>query len=171
MLWENGQTRAQPRSSVKKAVRRDAAQRPAQEDKPVSAEQVQHFANRITVFLKKAGGRPVSRTDLAAKCRGRGKAAYLRALKQLTADGLAAERGSGYVWAESAGMYRGVIVRMSRTFGFAKRETDGSEGSGLKGRIARRARHEGRDAWRHRAAARSGRCGRQTGCRGCDGAA
>ncbi len=119
--------KAQHRSSVKKAVRRDAAQRPAQEDKPVSAEQVQHFANRITVFLKKAGGRPVSRTDLAAKCRGRGKAAYLRALKQLTADGLAAERGSGYVWAESAGMYRGVIVRMSRTFGFAKRETDGSE--------------------------------------------
>lgn len=105
--------------------------------KPVDHEQVQHFANRIALFLKKADGRPVSRADLAAKCRGRGKAAYLRALKELEAAGTIAERRTGYVLAESAGFFRGVITRISRTFGFAKNEQTGTEvfiaGRELKG--------------------------------------
>lgn len=116
-------------SKRNQAQKRDAA--------PVSAEQIQHYANRIQTFLKKANGRPVSRADLAAKCRGRGQAAYLRALANLTAEGVIAERRSGYVTAETAGMYRAEIVRISRTFGFARAESDGKEvfipGRDLKG--------------------------------------
>lgn len=95
--------------------------------KPVDPEQVQHFVNRISLFLRKTDGRPVSRTDLAAKCRGRGKAAFLRAIRELTAQGLIAERRTGYVWAEAAGYYRAVVTRISRTFGFAKQEQTGEE--------------------------------------------
>ena len=87
---------------------------------PVDADQVQHFVNVISVFLKKANGRPVSRADLASKCRGKGQAAYLRALKRLITEGAVAERRNGYVYAEAAGTLRAQIVRISRTFGFAK---------------------------------------------------
>ena len=96
-------------------------------EKPVDPEQVQSFSNRIMLFLRKADGRPVSRTDLAAKTRGRGKAAFLRALKELRAQGTVVERRTGYVLAEAAGYYRAVITRISRTFGFAKQEETGTE--------------------------------------------
>lgn len=129
------------RSSMKKADRRGAVRSKKEyEEKAevqVSEEQLTHFANRITTFLTKAGGRPVSRTDLAAKCRGRGQAAYLRALKKLITEGVIAERRNGYVFAAAAGMIRAVIVRVSRTFGFAKSEDGDREyfiaGRDLKG--------------------------------------
>ena len=107
---------------------------------PVDPEQVQHFVNVITVFLKKANGRPVSRADLASKCRGRGKIAYQRALAELVKSGDAAERKTGFVWSAAAGMLRAVITRLTRTFGFAKTEDTGTEyfipGRELKGALA-----------------------------------
>lgn len=109
-----------PKRAAKEAPAKDSG-------KPVDPEQVQHFVNRITTFLRKTDGRPVSRADLAAKCRGKGKAAYLRALKEMQAQGLVAERRTGYVWAEAAGYFRAVITRVSRTFGFAKNEQTGEE--------------------------------------------
>lgn len=129
------------RSSMKQTDRRGAVRNKKEyEGVPevqVPEEQIQHFANRITTFVKKANGRPVSRADLASKCRGKGQAAYLRALKRLIAEGTVAERRNGYVYAEAAGMRRAQIVRISRTFGFAKTETDGREyfipGRELKG--------------------------------------
>ena len=135
--------RPKARSSMKPAGRRGAAQPKAQKeyetkaDVMVSDEQRAHFENRITTFLRKANGKPVSRADLASKCRGRGQAAYLQALKSLIEAGTVAERRNGYVYAESAGMLRAVISRISRTFGFAKPETGGTEifiaGRDLKG--------------------------------------
>lgn len=132
------------RGSMKKADRKGAVRNKKEYDVTVnvqvSEEQITHFANRITTFLNKANGRPVSRTDLAAKCRGRGQAAYLRALKKLITEGVIAERRNGYAMAAAAGMYRAVITRISRTYGFAKPETDGREvfiaGRELKGAMA-----------------------------------
>ena len=105
----------------------------------VDPEQLAHYQNRISTFLRKADGRPVSRADLAAKCRGRGKAAYLRALAALQKDGLIAERRTGFVWAEAAGLLRGKITRISKTFGFAMPESGSGEffitGRNLKGAL------------------------------------
>ena len=105
----------------------------------IDPEQLAHYRNRISVFLRKADGRPVSRADLASKCRGRGKAAYLRALASLQKDGLIAERRTGFVWAEAAGLVRGKITRISKTFGFAQPEAGSTEffisGRNLKGSL------------------------------------
>lgn len=130
-----------PRSGTKKPDRRGAVRNKKEyEEKAavkVSEEQRTHYENRITTFLSKTGSRPVSRADLAAKCRGRGQAAYLHALKKLIRDGMIAERRSGYVLADAAGMFRAVISRTSRTYGFAKPEAGGQEvfiaGRDLKG--------------------------------------
>ena len=130
------------RSSMKKAGKPAVQGRKEYEQKAgvqVSAEQLQHYANRIRTFLTKAAGRPVSRADLASKCRGRGQAAYLHALKYLITNGEIAERRNGYVLASAAGMIRAEIMRVSRTFGFARPEAGGAEifipGRELKGAL------------------------------------
>lgn len=87
-------------------------------------EAVESFANKIVTFLTKANGRPIPRADLASKCRGRGQRAYLKALEQLCAQGIAAERRNGYVLAEKVGMFRGVITMLHRTYGYASPEND-----------------------------------------------
>ncbi len=128
------------RSSIKKQdkpAKRGQKEYEAKADVPGNSEQQKHFENRIQTFLAKAGGRPVSRADLAAKCRGRGRADYLHALKALITSGIIAERRNGYVLAAAAGMLRAEIVRVSRTFGFARPEEGGTEifipGRDLKG--------------------------------------
>ena len=88
----------------------------------IDPEAVESFCNKITTFLTKANGRPVSRADLAAKCRGRGQRPYLRALDKLCKEGIIAERHSGYVLAERVGMYRAVITMLHRTYGYASKE-------------------------------------------------
>ncbi len=129
------------RSSMKKADRKGAVRNKKEyeirTEIQIPEEQITHFANRIITFLNKANGRTVSRADLASKCRGKGKAAYLRALKKLVTEGVIAERRNGYALAEAAGMIRAVITRISRTYGFAKPETGGKDvfiaGRDLKG--------------------------------------
>ena len=127
------------RNTKKTAERTQPREKQTPPAAKVDPEQLAHFRNRIAVFLKKANGRPVSHADLASKCRGKGKAAYLHALGSLCKDGLAAERRSGYVWAEAAGMIRGTITRLQRTFGFAVPESGGAEmfiaGRDLKGTL------------------------------------
>ena len=88
----------------------------------ISAEAIESYCNRIQTFLTKANGRPLSRKDLAAKCRGRGQRAYLRALEKLCGQGIIAERRSGYVLAAAVGMYRAKISMLHRTYGFAASE-------------------------------------------------
>ncbi|HBI84757.1 MAG TPA: ribonuclease R [Ruminococcus sp.] len=120
-----------PKGSVRGRTLADEEARP---EIQVSEEQLTHFANRITTFLRKANGRPVSRADLASKCRGRGQAAYLRALKKLTAEGVIAERRSGYVYAEAAGLLRCTVTRLSRTFGFVRPQEEGAAEIFIPGR-------------------------------------
>ena len=129
---------AKTRSRAEKADRRGTVRgRQTAEEIQVSAEEIQHFSNRIMLFLRKANGRPVSRTDLMSKCRGRGQAAFLRALRQLEAAGEIAQRHAGYVCAQQAGMIHAQISRVSRTFGFAMPEGGTQEifipGRDLKG--------------------------------------
>lgn len=106
----------------KKQAQADQALLNRTESANISEEQIQHFKNRICTFLRKANGRPMSRADLAAKCRGRGQAAYLRALRQLCQMGEVVERHSGYVCAEKAGYRQGTITALHRTYGYAKIE-------------------------------------------------
>lgn len=124
---------------VKKHGVKPEIERIEQSSVPVDEEQVQHFINVISVFLKKANGRPVSRADLVSKCRGRGKIAFQRALERVCRSGDAAERRTGFVWAASAGMLRAMITRVSRTYGFAKTEDTAVEyfipGRDLKGAL------------------------------------
>lgn len=131
----------QARSRIRGGDRHPAGRAPkeyeAKANVAVDEEKLQHFVNRIQTFLNKANGRPVSRADLASKCRGKGQAAYLHALRKLVTEGVIAERRNGYVMAAAAGMIRGIISRISRTFGFAKAEENGTEyfipGRELKG--------------------------------------
>lgn len=127
-----------PHSSIK-SRKESAVNTSEHHNVPLDEEQVQHFVNVISVFLKKANGRPVSRTDLVSKCRGRGKIAFQRGLERLCRSGEAVERRTGYVWAASAGMVRAMITRVSKTFGFAKAEETSVEffipGKEMKGAL------------------------------------
>lgn len=89
----------------------------------VKQEAVASYSNKIMTFLAKSN-HPISRRELAAKCRGRGQRAYLRALEQLSVQGVIAERHSGYVLAARAGMVRGEITTLCRTYGYAVKEED-----------------------------------------------
>ena len=119
------------RSGMKKPDRRGAVRSKKEYDEKaevqVSEEQIAHFANRITTFLRKANGRPVSRADLASKCRGKGQAAYLRALKKLITEGTLAVRRSGHQCAEAASTLRAGISRSNGTRGSPRRQTRASE--------------------------------------------
>lgn len=128
----------QPRSSAR-SRKTEAAEPKLRAEIPVDEEQVRHFVNVISVFLKKANGRPVSRANLVSKCRGRGKIEFQRALECVCRSGDAAERKTGFVWASAAGMLRATVTRVSRTFGFVRTEDDPAEyfvpGRELKGAL------------------------------------
>lgn len=127
------------RPAPKKArqMKHAAAELEKAEHTPVSEAQIEHFVKRITLFLTKANARPISRTDLTSKCRGKGNAAYLRALRRLLTEGTVAERRNGYVLSQQAGMKKAVISRQSRTYGYARSESDEAEyfipGRAMKG--------------------------------------
>ena len=64
-----------PSPKKAKHMKHTAAEFAAAEQIPADNEQVAQFVNRITTFLSKANGRPLSKPDLTAKCRGKGKPA------------------------------------------------------------------------------------------------
>lgn len=90
----------------------------------VNPEAVSSFSHKIITFLTKSKGKPVSRKDLAAKCRARGQRAYLRALDRLTREGVIVPRHTGYVLAAQVGMYRATITALHKTYGYAAKEED-----------------------------------------------
>ncbi|MCQ2417356.1 MAG: ribonuclease R [Oscillospiraceae bacterium] len=92
-----------------------------------SEEDIEHFANLIQTFLRKSAAKPVSRGELAAKCRGKGNAAYLCALRKLEQQGIIAEKKSGYTLMKHSGLIQAEIVRMNRSFGIAKAQEKGDE--------------------------------------------
>ncbi len=95
--------------------------------KDIPREQTAHFENRVTLFLRKAGGRAVPGADLKAKCRGKGQKAYLAALENLTREGVIANVGGGYVLSEGRGFFKGILARQQKSCGFARRTDTGEE--------------------------------------------
>lgn len=105
-----------------------------------NTEEIAHFSNKILTFVRKTGSKPITQKELAAKCRGKGNAAYAQALLQLEQQGEIAKRRNGFVLPAAVGMVRGTITSINRTFGFAKPESGGEEmyipGRDLKGALA-----------------------------------
>lgn len=116
-----------PSPKKAKHLRHSAAEFAAAEPNPANSEQIAQFRNRITTFLNKANGRPLSKPDLTAKCRGKGKPAYMQALRRMLLEGDVAERRNGYVLSAQAGMKKAVISRQSRSYGYAQTDGDKTE--------------------------------------------
>lgn len=93
-----------------------------------STESVESYRKKIMTVLKKNGRSPISDRDLATKCRtNRGGAANFRkAIHELCREGVICERRRGYVSSAIMGYYPATIVRLSRTFGFARPEEEGA---------------------------------------------
>ena len=93
------------------------------------AETIDSYRKKIMTILKKSGRTPVSDRDLATKCRtNRGGAANFRkAVQELCKEGAICERRRGYVSSANMGYYPATIVRLSRTFGFARPEEEGAQ--------------------------------------------
>lgn len=92
------------------------------------AESVESYRKKIMTILKKNGRTPLSDRELATKCRtNRGGAANFRkAVDELRHEGAICERRRGYVSSANMGYYPATIVRLSRTFGFARPEEEGA---------------------------------------------
>ena len=92
------------------------------------AESVESYRKKILTILKKNGRSPLSDRELATKCRtNRGGAANFRkAVDELRKEGAICERRRGYVSSAIMGFYPATIVRLSRTFGFARPEGEGA---------------------------------------------
>lgn len=92
------------------------------------AESIDSYRKKILTILKKNGRTPLSDRDLATKCRtNRGGAANFRkAVEELCKEGAICERRRGYVSSANMGYYPATIVRLSRTFGFARPEEEGA---------------------------------------------
>ena len=92
------------------------------------AESVESYRKKIMTVLKKNGRSPVNDRDLATKCRtNRGGAANFRkAIDELCKEGAICERRRGYVSSAIMGYFPATIVRLSRTFGFARPEEEGA---------------------------------------------
>lgn len=88
---------------------------------------VAYYEDKIRGCLQKNGKKPMAPKDLAAKCRSqRGKSDnYGIALRRMRQSGEVLEKRHSYVLSEALGCFRAEVVRLSQTFGFAKRESDG----------------------------------------------
>ncbi|MFR3812457.1 MAG: hypothetical protein ACLTXT_08500 [Ruminococcus callidus] len=101
------------------------------------AETIDSYRKKIMTILKKSGRTPVSDRDLATKCRtNRGGAANFRkAVQELCKEGAICERRRGYVSSANMGYYPATIVRLSRTFGFARPEEEGAQDVFIPGKF------------------------------------
>lgn len=102
-------------------------------------QEVQHFCNVIRTFLQKAGSKPISAKDLAARTRGKGNESYTEALHRLEKQGELTKKHNGYVSPSAVGIIRGKITTVKRTYGFALPDSGGEEmyvvGRNLKGAL------------------------------------
>ena len=101
------------------------------------AESVESYRKKIMTCLKKNGRTPLSDRDLATKCRtNRGGAANFRqAINELRHEGAICERRRGYVSSANMGYFPATIVRLSRTFGFARPEEEGAQDVFIPGKF------------------------------------
>lgn len=92
-------------------------------------ESVESYQNKIVTILKKNGRTPLSDRELATKCRTdkNGAANFREAVNALLKDGTICARQKGYVLSNLMGYIPGTVVRLSRTFGFVRPDTEGAE--------------------------------------------
>lgn len=100
-------------------------------------ESVEGYRSKIITILKKNGRSPLSDRELATKCRtNRGGAANFRkAVDALCHEGIICERRRGYVLSSLMGYFPATIVRLSRTFGFARPEEEGAQDVFIPGKF------------------------------------
>ncbi|MCD8219660.1 MAG: ribonuclease R [Ruminococcus sp.] len=100
-------------------------------------ESVESYRSKIVTILKKNGRAPLSDRELATKCRtNRGGAANFRkAVDALCQKGIICERRRGYVLSAVMGYFPATIVRLSRTFGFARPEEEGAQDIFIPGKF------------------------------------
>ncbi len=127
------------RASAHSSRREKLKEKPDTKRTAFNEQEVQHFSNVIRTFLQKAGGKPISAKDLAARTRGKGSGSYTEALHRLEKQGELAKKHNGYVSPSAVGMIRGKITTVNRTFGFALPDAGGEEmyvsGKDLKGAL------------------------------------
>lgn len=87
------------------------------------------YKNKIILFLRKSGKKPIPLKELAAKCRSsRGSDHnFSAAIDELTAEGVIHQRRRGFVLCEVLGFFPAEVARLSRTFGFLKKLDDDTE--------------------------------------------
>lgn len=83
---------------------------------------VEGYKNRIQIFVRKNGKKPISPKDLGAKCRSikGNEKNYNIAIAQLIEDGIIYQRKRGFVCCDIMGFFKAEVVRLNRTFGFIK---------------------------------------------------
>ena len=102
------------------------------------AELIEVYKSRIKAILKQNDRKCVPYKSLFAKCKGKMNKPldFKQAILELKKDGVIYERKAGFVLCSSYGMFSAVVSRVTKTFGFIKKE-DGSEvfipGKFLKG--------------------------------------
>ena len=84
---------------------------------------VENYQNKIIIFLKKNGKKPLSSKELAAKCRSvkGNEKNYKTAVSELLQNGTICERRRGFVMCDILGFFKAEVLRLNRTFGFIKR--------------------------------------------------
>ena len=87
------------------------------------------YRTRIKEILKQSGKAGLAPGKLYAKCKGKkcNRAAYDRALGSLIKEGIVYEGKKTIKLAEEKGFFKAEVARISRTFGFIRRE-DGDDG-------------------------------------------
>lgn len=100
-------------------------------------ESVESYRKKIMTVLKKNGRTPLSDRELSVKCRtNRGGAANFRkAVDELRREGAICERRRGYVSSAVMHYFPGTIVRLSRTFGFARPDEEGAQDVFIPGKF------------------------------------
>jgi len=97
------------------------------------------YKKRIELFLKKSGKKALSYKELAQKCKVKKNEYdfFNLALEELEDGGIIVKRRTGFLLSEVFGAFPAHVDRINRTFGFLKRDDDGSEifvpGKFLKG--------------------------------------
>ncbi|MCC8111916.1 MAG: ribonuclease R [Ruminococcus sp.] len=92
-------------------------------------ETIEGYRSKIVATLKKNGRTPLSDRELATKCRTNqgGAANFRKAVDALLSEGIICKRRRGYVLSSVMGYFPATIVRLSRTFGFARPDEEGAQ--------------------------------------------
>ncbi len=100
-------------------------------------ESIESYRKKILTILKKNGRTPLSDRELSVKCRTNrsGASNFRKAIEELCREGAICERRRGYVSSAVMRYFPGTIVRLSRTFGFARPDEEGAQDVFIPGKF------------------------------------